>query len=151
MPGHGGNQVRVLDLLVQVPDEGLPRRVGGSHLVQWSCHILARLRVKHPDHTVDSHVFENLLYFLVVAEMRESREQRFFQALVPFQYIQSLLVKRDPYRARVLQLGLLGNVLHATVHDIRLGQPVQVTDTAADQALEHEDVTIYRIAGTHAA
>jgi len=83
--------------------------------------------------------------------MRESREQRFFQVLVPFQYIQGLLVKRDPYRARVLQLGLLGNVLHATVHDIRLGQPVQVTDTAADQALEHEDVTIYWIAGTHAA
>ena len=151
MPGHGGNQVRVLDLLVQVSDEGLPRRVGGGHLVQWSCHIFARLRVEHPDHAVDSHVFENLLYFLVVAEMRESREQSFFQVLVPSQYIQSLLVKRDPYRARVLQLGLLGDVLDATVHDIRLGQPVQVTDTAADQALEHEDVTIDRIAGAHAA
>ena len=83
--------------------------------------------------------------------MRESREQSFFQVLVPSQYIQSLLVKRDPYRARVLQLGLLGDVLDATVHDIRLGQPVQVTDTAADQALEHEDVTIDRIAGAHAA
>ena len=33
MPRHGGNQVRVLDLLVEVADKGLSCRVGGRHFI----------------------------------------------------------------------------------------------------------------------
>ena len=51
----------------------------------------------------------------------------------------------------MFQLGLLRNVFHTTVHDVCLGQSVQITYTATYQTLEHEYVPIYGIGCPHAA
>ena len=83
--------------------------------------------------------------------MRKPGKQRVFQILVPFQYIQCLLIQRNSYRVGVFQFGLLRDILHTAVNDVRLGQPVQVADTAADKALEHEYVTVDRIGCTQSA
>ena len=83
--------------------------------------------------------------------MREPGEQGVLQILVAFQYVQRLLVERYTHRIGMLHLRLLRDVLHEAVHDIRLGQPVQVAHAASYQALEHEDVTIDRIGCPHAA
>ncbi len=69
MPRHRSNQVRVFDLLVEVADKGFACSMGGRHLIQWSCHVLACLWVKDSHHAVNAHIFENLLYLLVIAEM----------------------------------------------------------------------------------
>ena len=51
----------------------------------------------------------------------------------------------------MFQFGLLRNVLHTAVNDVRLGQLVQIANTTTDKALEHKYVTIDRIGGTHSA
>ena len=51
----------------------------------------------------------------------------------------------------MLHLRLLRDVLHEAVHDVGLGQPVQVAHAASYQALEHEDVAVNRIGRPHAA
>lgn len=51
----------------------------------------------------------------------------------------------------MFHLRLLRDVLHEAVHDVSLGQPVQVAHAAPNQALEHEDVTVDRIGCPHAA
>ena len=151
MSRQGGYQVRVLDLPVKVADEGLACRMGRCHLVQGSCHVLPRLGVEDYDHAVDAHVLEYLLYLLVVAEVREPGEQGVLQILVAFQYVPRLLVERHAHRIGMLHLRLLRNVLHEAVHDVGLGQPVQVAHAASYQALEHEDVTVDGIGRSHAA
>gem|GEM_PF-5707466 len=151
MSRHGGYQVRVLDLPVKVADEGLACRMGRRHLVQGSCHILPCLGVEDYDLAVDAHVLEYLLYLLVVAEVREPGEQGVLQILVAFQYVQRLLVERHTHRIGMLHLRLLRDVLHEAVHDVGLGQPVQVAHAASYQALEHEDVTVDRVGRSHAA
>ena len=83
--------------------------------------------------------------------MREPGEQGVLQILVAFKYLPCLLVERYTHRIGMLHLRLLRDVLHETVHDIGLGQPVQVAHAASYQALEHEDVTVDRVGSSHAA
>ena len=83
--------------------------------------------------------------------MREPGEQGVLQILVAFQYVPCFLVERHAHCIGMFHLRLLRDVLHEAVHDVCLGQPVQVADTTPYQALEHEDVTIDRIGCPHAA
>ena len=71
MSRHGCNQIRVFDLLVEVADKCLSCSMGGRHFISRFCHILACLRVKDSHHAVNAHILENLLYLLVIAEVRE--------------------------------------------------------------------------------
>ena len=83
--------------------------------------------------------------------MREPGEQSVLQILVAFQYVPCLLVERHTHCIGMFHLRLLRDILHEAVHDVGLGQPVQVANAASYQALEHEDVAIDRVGRSHAA
>jgi len=83
--------------------------------------------------------------------MREPGEQSVLQILVAFQYVPCLLVERHTHCIGMFHLRLLRDILHEAVHDVGLGQPVQVAHAASYQALEHEDVAIDRVGRSHAA
>ena len=49
----------------------------------------------------------------------------------------------------MFQFGLLRNVLHTAVNDVRLGQLVQIANTTTDKALEHKYGKEYTSYATH--
>ena len=143
--GHGSNKIRILNLLIKVTDKGLTGCMCGGHLVEWSGHIFTCLGVNDSYHAVYTHVLENCFYLLVVSEVGKTGQQCIFQVFVSLQYIQSLLIKWHTDCFGIFPFGLLRYVLHTSINDIGFSETVQVTDTATNQALEHEYITIYGI------
>ena len=68
------------------------------------------------------------------------REQPAGIDIVAFQYLQCLLVQRHPDGLRLAFLRLLRHVFQESVLDVGPREPVEVTHSAADIAVEHEDV-----------
>ena len=68
------------------------------------------------------------------------REQPAGIGIVAFQYLQCLLMQRHPDGLRLAFLRLLRHVFQKTVLDVGPREPVEVTHSAADIAVEHEDV-----------
>ena len=143
MPRHGGYQVWVGHLPVQVAHEGLACRMAGGHLVQGLLHGVVAVCVKDGHHPVYAAALQQLPYAEVVGVYLLEREQPAGIDIVAFQYLQCLLVQRHPDGLRLTFLRLLRHVFQKAVLDVVPREPVKVTHAAADIAVEHEDVPDY--------
>ena len=137
---HGGYQVWVGHLPVQVAHEGLACRMAGGHLVQGLLHGVVTVRVEDGHRPVYAAALQQLPYAEVVGVYLLEREQSVGIGIVAFQYLQSLLVQGYPDSLRLAFLRLLRHVFQKTVLDVGPREPVEVTHSAADIAVEHEDV-----------
>ena len=140
MPRHGGYQVWVGHLPVQVAHEGLACRMAGGHLVQGLLHGVVAVRVEDGHRPVYAAALQQLPYAEVVGVYLLEREQSAGIGIVTFQYLQCLLMQRHPDGLRLAFLRLLRHVFQKTVLDVGPREPVEVTHSAADIAVEHEDV-----------
>lgn len=140
MPRHGGYQVWVGHLPVQVAHEGLACRMAGGHLVQGLLHGVVAVRVEDGHRPVYAAVLQQLPYAEVVGVYLFEREQPVGIGIVTFQYLQRLLVQRHLDGLRLTFLRLLRHVFQKAVLDVGPREPVKVTHAAADIAVEHEDV-----------
>ena len=66
MAGEGGDDVRVLDFLIEIADEGAAGHVAGGNLADRSLVLLSGERVDDGDHPVDADNAEYLADALVV-------------------------------------------------------------------------------------
>lgn len=140
MPRHGGYQVWVGHLPVQVAHEGLACRMAGGHLVQGLLHGVVAVCVKDGHHPVYAAALQQLPYTEVVGVYLLEREQPAGIDIVAFQYLQCLLVQRHSDGLRLAFLRLLRHVFQESVLDVVPRESVKVTYAAADIAVEHEDV-----------
>lgn len=140
MPRHGGYQVWVGHLPVQVAHEGLACRMAGGHLVQGLLHGVVAVCVKDGHHPVYAAALQQLPYAEVVGVYLLEREQPAGIDIVAFQYLQCLLVQRHSDGLRLAFLRLLRHVFQESVLDVVPRESVKVTYAAADIAVEHEDV-----------
>lgn len=141
MPRHGGDEVWIGYLPVQVAHEGLACRMAGGHLVQGLLHGVVAVRVEDGHRPVYAAVLQQFPYAEVVGVYLLEREQSVGIGIVAFQYLQRLLVQGYPDSLRLAFLRLLRHVFQKTVLDIVPCETVKVTHAAADIAVEHEDVT----------
>ena len=140
MPRHGGDEIWVGNLPVKVAHEGLACRVAGGHLVQGFLHGVVAVRVEDGHHTVYAATLQQFPYAEVVGVYLPEREQPVGICIIPFQYLQRLLVQGHPDGLRLALLRLLRHVFQKAVLDVVSREPVKVTHTAADIAVEHENV-----------
>lgn len=140
MPRHGGYQVWVGHLPVQVAHEGLACRMAGGHLVQGLLHGVVAVRVEDGHRPVYAAALQQLPYAEVVGVYLLEREQSAGIGIVAFQYLQCLFMQRHPDGLRLAFLRLLRHVFQESVLDVVPREPVKVTHSAADIAVEHEDV-----------
>ena len=140
MPRHGGYQVWVGHLPVQVAHKGLACRMAGGHLVQGLLHGVVAVCVEDGDHSVYAAALQQLPYAEVVGVYLLEREQSVGIGIVAFQYLQSLLVQRHSDGLRLALLRLLRHILQKAVLDVLLCHPVEITDTTTDIAVEYKYV-----------
>jgi len=143
VPRHGGDEIWVGNLPVKVAHEGLACRVAGGHLVQGFLHGVVAVRVKDGHHTVYAAAFQQFPYAEVVGVYLPEREQPVGTRIIPFQYLQRLLVQRHPDGLCLALFCLLRHVFQKAVLDVVPRETVKVTHAAADIAVEHEDVPDY--------
>ena len=111
-----------------------------GHLVQGSLHGIVAVRVEDGDHPVYAATLQQFPYAEVVGVYLPERDQSVGIGIVSFQYLQSLLVQRHPDGLRLTFLRLLRHVFQEAVLDVVPRESVKVTHSAADIAVEHEDV-----------
>ena len=140
MSRHGGDEVRVGHLPVQVAYEGLACRMTGGHFVQGFLHGVVTVRVEDGHRPVYAATLQQFPYAEVVGVYLLEREQSAGIGIVTFQYLQCLLMQRHPDGLRLAFLRLLRHVFQKAVLDVGPREPVEVTHSAADIAVEHEDV-----------
>ena len=140
MSRHGGDEVRVGHLPVQVAYEGLACRMTGGHFVQGFLHGVVTVRVEDGHRPVYSATLQQFPYAEVVGVYLLEREQSAGIGIVAFQYLQCLLMQRYSDGLRLAFLRLLRHVFQEAVLDVCSREPVKVTHSAADIAVEHEDV-----------
>lgn len=115
--------------------------MAGGHLVQGLLHGVVAVRVEDGDHPVYAATLQQFPYAEVVGVYLPEREQPVGIGIISFQYLQRLLVQRHPDSLRLAFLRLLRHVFQKAVLDIVPCETVKVAHTAADIAVEHEDVT----------
>ena len=114
--------------------------MAGGHLVQGLLHGVVAVRVEDGHRPVYAATLQQFPYAEVVGVYLLEREQSAGIGIVTFQYLQCLLVQRHPDGLRLAFLRLLRHVFQKTVLDVGPREPVEVTHSAADIAVEHEDV-----------
>ena len=115
--------------------------MAGGHLVQGLLHGVVAVRVEDGDHPVYAATLQQFPYAEVVGVYLPEREQPVGIGIISFQYLQRLLVQGYPDSLRLAFLRLLRHVFQKAVLDIVPCETVKVAHTAADIAVEHEDVT----------
>ena len=114
--------------------------MAGGHLVQGLLHGVVAVRVEDGHRPVYAAALQQLPYAEVVGVYLLEREQSVGIGIVTFQYLQRLLVQRHSDGFRLALLRLLRHVFQEAVLDVCSREPVKVTHSAADIAVEHEDV-----------
>ena len=114
--------------------------MAGGHLVQGLLHGVVAVRVEDGHRPVYAAALQQLPYAEVVGVYLLEREQSVGIGIVAFQYLQRLLVQRHSDGLRLAFLRLLRHVFQESVLDVVPREPVKVTHSAADIAVEHEDV-----------
>ena len=114
--------------------------MAGGHLVQGLLHGVVTVRVEDGHRPVYAATLQQFPYAEVVGVYLLEREQSAGIGIVTFQYLQCLLMQRHPDGLRLAFLRLLRHVFQKTVLDVGPREPVEVTHSAADIAVEHEDV-----------
>ena len=114
--------------------------MAGGHLVQGLLHGVVAVRVEDGHRPVYAAALQQLPYAEVVGMYLLEREQSVGIGIVAFQYLQSLLVQGYPDGFRLALFCLLRHVFQKAVLDVVPREPVKVTHSAADIAVEHEDV-----------
>ena len=140
MSRHGSDEVGVGHLPVQVAHEGLACRVAGGHLVQGLLYGIVAVRVEDGHRPVYAATLQQFPYAEVVGVYLFEREQPVGIGIVAFQYLQCLLMQRHPDGLRLAFLRFLRHVFQEAVLDVVPRESVKVTHSAADIAVEHEDV-----------
>ena len=112
-----------------------------GHLVQGLLHGVVAVRVEDGHHPIYAAALQQLPYAEVVGVYLPEREQPVGIGIISFQYLQRLLVQGYPDSLRLAFLRLLRHVFQKAVLDIVPCETVKVAHTAADIAVEHEDVT----------
>ena len=64
--GEGGDDVRILDFLVEIADEGTAGHMAGGNFADWLLVLLPGKRIDDCHHPVDTHNAEHLADALVV-------------------------------------------------------------------------------------
>ena len=88
MPRHGGDEVGVGYLPIEVAHKGLACRVAGGHLVQGLLYGVVAVRVKNGHHPVYAATLQQFPYAEVVGVYLPEREQPVGIGIVSFQYLQ---------------------------------------------------------------
>ena len=114
--------------------------MAGGHLVQGLLHGVVAVRVEDGHRPVYAAALQQLPYAEVVGVYQLEREQSVGIGIVAFQYLQCLLMQRHPDGLRLAFLRLLRHVFQEAVLDVVPRESVKVTHSAADIAVEHEDV-----------
>ena len=114
--------------------------MAGGHLVQGLLHGVVAVRVEDGHRPVYAAALQQLPYAEVVGVYLLEREQPAGIGIVAFQYLQCLLMQRHPDGLRLAFLRLLRHVFQEAVLDVGPREPIKVTHSAADIAVEHEDV-----------
>lgn len=114
--------------------------MAGGHLVQGLLHGVVAVRVEDGYRPVYAAALQQLPYAEVVGVYQLEREQSVGIGIVAFQYLQCLLMQRHPDGLRLAFLRLLRHVFQEAVLDVVPRESVKVTHSAADIAVEHEDV-----------
>lgn len=114
--------------------------MAGGHLVQWLLYGVVAVRVEDGHRPVYAAALQQLPYAKVIGVYLLEREQPVGIGIVAFQYLQCLLVQRYPDGLRLAFLRLLRHVFQKAVLDVGSREPVKVPHSAADIAVEHEDV-----------
>ena len=140
MTRHGGDEIGVGHLPVQVAHEGLACRMAGGHLVQGFLHGVVAVRVEDGHHPAYAATLQQFPDAEVVGVYLPEREQPVGICIVAFQYLQRLFMQRYPDGLRMALFCLLRHVFQETVLDVGPREPVKVTHAAADIAVKHEDV-----------
>ena len=145
MAGDFGDEVRVLDFLIQIADQNTAGHVGGSDFPDGMFLFLAGYGVQGGHHAIDAGKFDHLLDVSVVILLtNKGKKAPVGLVLVSLQDLQCGGRERDPDRIGTALLCLPRNVFDGAVDDIGLGHFHQVADAAANEALENEDVTLKR-------
>ena len=114
--------------------------MAGGHLVQGLLHGVVAVRVEDGHRPVYAAALQQLPYAEVVGVYLLEREQSVGIGIVAFQYLQRLLVQRHSDGFRLALLRLLRHVFQEAGLDVVPRESVKVTHSAADIAVEHEDV-----------
>lgn len=114
--------------------------MAGGHLVQGLLHGVVAVRVEDGHRPVYAAALQQLPYAEVVGVYLLEREQPAGIGIVAFQYLQCLFMQRHPDGLRLAFLRLLRHVFQEAVLDVGPREPIKVTHSAADIAVEHEDV-----------
>ena len=106
--------------------------------------LTPRGRVKHSHHAVNSCKLEDLLDGNIVILLMDEREKRSSLRIIISVYnIHCHRHKRNGQRPRIVILSFACDLIQNTIDDIRPGHPVQVSHSAADTALEYEDIPLH--------
>ena len=74
MAGEGGDDVRVLDFLIEIADEGAAGHVAGGYFADRLLVLLPGERIDDCHHPVDTHNAQHLADALVVLLRRDERQ-----------------------------------------------------------------------------
>ena len=145
MAAEGADQVRILDLFVEVADEAATSEVGGSDFVERADLLLAGCGVIDHYRTGKTcskeHLFDGDVVFLLRDERKQGISRKVF---IPFKDFLGNGIQWNTDSNRTAVLGLARDILYTFINDIRLCHLVQVTHSASDQTLEHKDVSLNR-------
>ena len=143
MAGDLGDEVGVLDFLIQVADQDAAGHVGGVDFPNGVFLFFAGDGVQCRHHAVDTGKFDHLLDVAVVVLLtNKGKKTSVALVLIAIQDFQCGWRERDPDRIGTALLRFTRNVLNGSVDDVGLGHFHQVADAASDEALEDEDVTL---------
>lgn len=143
MAGDLSDKVGILDFLIQVTDEDATGHVGGGDFPDGMLFLLAGDGVQRRNHAIDAGELDHLLDVSVIVLLtNKGKKTPVGLVLVALQDLQSGGRERDSDRIGTAFLGFAGNVLDGAVDDVGLGHFHQVADTASDEALEDENVTL---------
>ena len=145
MAGELADEVRVFDFLIKVADEGPPGHVRAGNVADGVLLRLLGAGVDDGHDAVDSGFLEPLADEVVeLACAVEGEDGVPVAALVTFQYLDGGGGQIHLDYARTFFFGLAGDILHGDAvvggDYVVLGEGEEVADTAADVALEDEDV-----------
>lgn len=114
-------------------------------VVDMADNFLVGFGVDDDDLASDAGKGEHGLDILIVLLLSDERKQHFTTWLfIPFDNLQSDFMQRNDYGLRVILAGFSWNVMQLVANDIIPSEAHQIADTAADEALENEDIALAR-------
>ena len=142
--GYLGDEVWILELLVEIPNQDAAGHVG-------ACNLPNRVLFFFPGQGIDDRYLSvnpgEAEHFLDVAVIilgtSKGKKATPGNVWIAFQNFQGRRTKGDPNRNRTTLLCLSRNVFDGAIDHVTLLHLEQVSDPATDETMKDEDVTLY--------